>query len=140
MDVDMVGTTNIESVVLIILQKWIIHTILKDKNSFQNLISCKANVNAILGSSNLIKGSRRAIIILPNGTKLCIDDALYSPKSRRNLLSFKDIHYNGYYIETNNKCNEEFLYITSIVSSKKLILEKLPTFSFGLYYTTMKTV
>ena len=101
-DVDMVGTTNIESVVLIILQKWIIHTILKDKNSFQNLISCKANVNAILGSSNLIKGSWRAIIILPNGTKLCIDDALYSPKSRRNLLSFKDIHYNGYYIETNN--------------------------------------
>ena len=78
--------------------------------------------------------------MLSNGTKLCIDDALYSPKSRRNLLSFKDIHYNGYYIETNNKCNEEFLYITSIVSSKKLILEKLPTFSFGLYYTTMKTV
>ena len=63
----------------------------------------------------LIEGSRRAIIILPNGTKLCIDDALYSSKSRRNLLSFKDIRYNGYPIETNNEGNEEFLYITSIV-------------------------
>ena len=80
----------------------------------------------------LIEGSRRAIIILPNGTKLCIDDALYSSKSRRNLLS-----YNGYHIETNN---EEFLYITSIVSGQKLILEKLHIFFFGLYYTTMKTV
>ena len=93
-DVDMVGTTNIESVVLIILQKWIIHTILKDKNSFQNLISRKANVNAISGSSNLIKGSGRAIIMLPNGTKLCTDDVLYYSKSRRNLLSFKGIRWN----------------------------------------------
>ena len=90
-DVDMVGTTNIESVVLIILQKGIIHTILKDKKSFQNLISCKANVNTILGSSNLIKSSGRAIIMLPNGTKLCTNDVSYSSKSRRNLLSFKGI-------------------------------------------------
>ena len=27
------------------------------------------------------------------------------------------------YVETNNECSEEFLYITSIVLSKKLILE-----------------
>ena len=55
--------------------------------------------------------------MLPKGTKFCIDDALYSSKSSRNLLSFKDIRYNGYHIETNNKGSEEFLYITSIVSS-----------------------
>ena len=67
--------------------------------------------------------------MLPNGTKLCIDDALYSSKSSRNLLSFKDIRYNGYHIETNNEGSEEFLYITSIVSGQKLILEKLPIFS-----------
>ena len=83
----------------------------------------------------LIEGFRRAIIILPNGTKLCIDDALYSSKSRRNLLSF-----NGYHIETNNEGNEEFLYITSIVSGQKLILEKLHIFFFELYYITMRTV
>ena len=116
------------------------HTILKNEKYFKILKLCKANVNTISSSSNLIEGSERAIIILPKGTKLCIDDALYSSKSSRNLLNFKDIRYNGYHIETNNEGSEEFLYITSIVSSKKLILEKLPTFSFGLYYTTMKTI
>ena len=78
--------------------------------------------------------------MLPKGTKLCIDDALYSSKSSRNLLNFKGIHYNGYHIETNNEGSEEFLYITSIVSGQKLILEKLPIFSSGLYHTTMRTV
>ena len=78
--------------------------------------------------------------MLPKGTKLCIDNALYSSKLSRNLLSFKDIRYNGYHIETNNEGSEEFLYITSIVLGQKLILEKLPIFSSGLYYTTMRTV
>ena len=41
------------------------HTILKDKKYFQNLKLCKANVNTISGSSNLIESSRRAIIMLP---------------------------------------------------------------------------
>ena len=92
------------------------HTILKDKNYFQILKLCKANVNTISSSSNLIECSGRAIIMLPKGTKLCIYDALYSSKSSRNLLSFKDIRYNDYHIETNNEGSEEFLYITSIVS------------------------
>ena len=116
------------------------HTILKDKKYFQSLILCKANVNTILGSSNLIEGSGRAIIMLSKDTKLCIDDVLYASKSSRNLLSFKDIRYNGYHIETNNEDSEKFLYITSIVSGQKLILEKLSIFSFGLYYTTMRTI
>ncbi|KAK4578305.1 hypothetical protein RGQ29_028430 [Quercus rubra] len=90
------------------------------------------------GSSNSIKVSGRAIIILPKGTKLCIDDDLYSSKSSRNLLNFKYRCYNGYHIETNNEGSEEFLYITSIVLGQKLILEKLHIFSSGLYYTTMR--
>ncbi|KAL4611246.1 hypothetical protein ACB092_08G109200, partial [Castanea dentata] len=100
----------------------------------------KANVNTISGSSNLIEGSGRAIIMLPKDTKLCIYDALYSSKSNRNLLNFKDIRYNGYHIETNNEGSEEFLYIISIVSGQKLILEKLSIFSSRLYYITMRTV
>ena len=78
--------------------------------------------------------------MLPKGTKLCIDNALYSSKLSRNLLSFKDIRYNGYHIETNNEGSEEFLYITSIVLGQKLILEKLPIFSSRLYYTTMRII
>ena len=78
--------------------------------------------------------------MLPRGKKFCIDDTLYSSKSKRNLLSFKDIRSNGYHIETRNEGNEEYLYITSMVSSQKLILEKLHIFSNGLYYTTLRSI
>ena len=113
---------------------------LKIKKYFQILKLCKANVNTISGLSNLIESFGRTIIMLPKGTKLCIDDALYSSKSSINLLNFKDICYNGYHIETNNEGSGEFLYITSIVSGQKLVLEKLHIFSSGLYYTTMRTI
>jgi hypothetical protein len=45
------------------------------------------------------KGFRRANILLPNNTKLDIKDALHSPESRRNLLTFKDIRVNDYHIK-----------------------------------------
>ena len=36
--------------------------------------------------------------------------------------------------------NVEYLYITSNMSGKKEILEKLPAFSSSLYYTTIKSM
>ncbi|KAK8359548.1 hypothetical protein V6Z11_A04G103500 [Gossypium hirsutum] len=84
------------------------HTILKDKKYFSHLTMSNAHVNTISGSLKLIEGSGRAIILLPKGTKFIIDDALYSTKSQRNLLSFKDIRLNGYHIETMNEKNVEF--------------------------------
>ena len=51
---------------------------------------------------DLIKDYIKATIILPKGTKLQIEDALYSNKYSINLLSFKDIRRNGYHIETMN--------------------------------------
>jgi hypothetical protein len=116
------------------------HTILGDKKYFQYLILNKVSVNTITSSSNLIEGSGRANIILPKGTKLCIDDTLYSSKSRRNLISFKNICLNGFHIETTNEDNKNYLYITSIISDQKLILEKLHTFSSRLYYTIIRTI
>ena len=59
--------------------------------------------------------------MLPNGTRFHISDALYSSKSTRNLFSFKDIHKNGYHIETMNEGNKESLYITSIIYGKRLL-------------------
>ncbi|KAL4610207.1 hypothetical protein ACB092_08G034900, partial [Castanea dentata] len=100
----------------------------------------KAKVNTIFGSLNIIEGSGKANLMLPKGTKFCIDNALYSSKSIRNLLSFKDIRSNAYHIETNNEGSEEYLYITLMVSSQKSILEKLPIFSSGLYYTTLRLI
>jgi hypothetical protein len=116
------------------------HTIFRDKKYFQYLILNKASVNTILGSSNLIKGSGRANIILPKGIKFCIDDALYSSKYRRNLINFKDTYVNGYHVETTNEGSNEYLYITSIILGQKPILDKLLPFSSGLYYTTIRTI
>jgi len=103
------------------------HTILIDNKYFQYLILNKVSVNTTLGSSNLIEGSGRANIILLKGTKFCIDDALYSFKSIINLISFQDIHLNGYYVETTNEDIDEYLYITSTIFffiSKKISLKK----------------
>ncbi|KAK8340845.1 hypothetical protein V6Z11_A08G127100 [Gossypium hirsutum] len=99
-----------------------------------------AHVNTISGSSKLIEGSGRAIMLLPKGTKFVIDDALYSTKFQRNLLSFKDIRLNGYHIETMNEKNIEYLYNTNVECGKKYVLERLPTFSSGLYYTHISAI
>ena len=87
-----------------------------------------------------IFGRPLANVMLRNGTRFHINDALYSSKSTRNLLSFKDIHINEYHIETMNEGNIECLYITSIVSGKKIIMEKLLAFSSGLYHTNIKPI
>ena len=116
------------------------HTILLDKKYFLSLTLTSGNVSTIFGTSNLIEGSGRANIMLLKGTRFHINDALYSSKSTRNLLSFKDIRRNGYHIETMNDGNKECLYITSIVSGKKLVVETLLAFSTRLYHTTIKPI
>ena len=66
------------------------HTILREKKIyFFNLKITNTSVSIISGTTNLIEGSGRANITLPYGTIFHINDALYSSKSRRNLLSFK---------------------------------------------------
>jgi len=114
------------------------HTILKSKRHFSYLTLQDAIVHTISGSAKLIEGSERATIMLPCGTKVDINKALYSPKSQRNLLSFKDIRRNGYHIETMCEGNVEYLNITKISSGKKYVLEKLPELPSGLYYTSLK--
>ena len=101
------------------------HTILQDKKYFFNLTLTNVSVNTISSTSNLIESSEITNILLPNETRLHINDALYSSKSTRNLLSFKDIRKNGYYIETMSESNKEYLYITSIIYGKKIVVERL---------------
>ena len=82
------------------------HTIFQDQKYFSHITLVEANVNTISGPADLIDGSERATITLPCGTIFHINDVLYSVRSRRNMLSFKDICHNGYHIETtydNNK-------------------------------------
>ena len=105
------------------------HTILRDKKYFSYLTLVTFNVQTISGSVDLIKGSKRATIVLPNGTKFQIDDTLYSYKSNRNLLNFKDIRRNGYHIETMSHNGNEYL----LIPGQKQILEQLISSLYGLY-------
>ena len=116
------------------------HTILRDQKYYSHITLVEANVNTISGSADLIDSFGRATIMLPCGTIFHINDALYSVRSRRNMLSFKDIRHNGYHIETTYDNNKEYLCITHIVSIQKLVVEKLPAFFSGLYYTTITTI
>ena len=116
------------------------HTILRDKKYFSNFTLAQSNVHTISGHVNMIKGSGKATIILPKGTKLQIEDALYSNKSSRNLLSFKVIHRNGYHIETMNHDANEYLLIISIISGQKCIFEQLSSLSYRLYQTTIRSI
>ena len=116
------------------------HTILYDKKYFSNLLLVKSNVNTISSPVDLIQGSRKTTIILPRGTKIHINEALYYAKSKQNLLSFKDIRRNGYHIETMNNDSNENRLITSIIFGGKHILEKLPSYSCGLYQTIIRPI
>ena len=117
-----------------------IDTILQDKRYFVKLKLIKPNVSTISGTTNLVGGFGRTNIMLPNRTRFHINNALYSSKSIRNLLSFKDIWRNGYHTQTMNEGNVQYLYITSIIYGQKLIMEKLSAFSFGLYHSTIKSI
>jgi hypothetical protein len=105
------------------------NTILKNKKYFSQSSPTKTNVNIISHISNLIEGSGRACILLHEVTKLIINDALYSSKSRRNLLTFKDIRRNGYHIEIMTENNIEYLKITTIKYGQNIILEKMKVLS-----------
>ena len=115
------------------------HTILQEKRYFLNLALMNGNVSTICGTKNLVEGFGRANIMLSNGIRFLINDVLYFSKSTRNLLNFKDIHKNGYQIETTNEGNIKCLYITFIVYDKKLV-KKFSTFSSLLYHTNIKLI
>lgn len=95
--------TNINNEDMCLADSATTHTILKDKKYFSYLVMQEANVCTISGTTKIIEGSGRANILLPEGTILHINIALYSSKSHRNLLSFKDIRSNGYHIERTMK-------------------------------------
>ena len=113
------------------------HTIFKDTKYFSHLNMGKINVTIIFDSANLIEGFKKTIIILSKETKLIINNAMFSPKSWRNLLSFKNIRENGYHIKTFDEMDLEYLGITKNVSGQTCVIEKFPTLSFGLYWTNI---
>ena len=89
------------------------HIIIRDKIYFVNLTLKNANVSTLSGTTNLIKGSERVSIMLPNGTR-------FHSKSTRNLLNFKDIRKNGYHIETMNEGSKELFILPLLFMVRNL--------------------
>jgi hypothetical protein len=116
------------------------NTILKSKKYFSQLSTTKTHVNIISSISNLIESSEIVYILLPEGIKLIINDALYSNKFRKNLLSLKDIRRNGYHIETMTENNIEYLQIRTIKYGQKIILEKMEALSSVLHCTNISSI
>ena len=107
------------------------HTILKSKKYFSGLKLTKGTIDTISGPTNLIEGVGKANLVLPNGTQLLIENALFSPKSKRNLLSFRNIYHNGYDTQSRTIGNNKNL---NIINDNH-VLEKLPMLHSGLHYT-----
>ncbi|CAM9000605.1 unnamed protein product [Rhodiola kirilowii] len=111
------------------------HTILKNLKFFLNLNMTKTSVHTISGTSSIIEGSGRASILLPEGTRINIRDALYSSESQRNLLSFKDIRRNDFHVETMCEEGIEYLILVFYKTGQKQVLEKMRAHASGLYGT-----
>src|SRR5690606_20779795 len=116
------------------------HTILRDKRYFLDLTLRNANISTIAGIASLIEGHGQANILMPKGTYLDISNALYSPSSKRNLLSFKDIRQNGFHIETVGEGNKEFLQIYQLTHGYKKVVETTPALSTGLYHMWIRMI
>ena len=126
------------------------NTILRETKYFESITKIEGNITTIAGCGPHVVGSGRATIVLPMGTTLVINDALLYPESAHTVLSFKDIRAHGFHIETHDDDNgKEYLLITKHDENGKHVVERLPSFATGLYYTkivappvytTLKTV
>nr|GEU53426.1 hypothetical protein [Tanacetum cinerariifolium] len=107
------------------------HTILKSKKYLFELKPTKGTINTISSPTNLVDGVRKANVVLPNGTQLLIENALFSSKSKRNLLSFRNIYHNGYDTQSRTIGNKNYL----LIMDENQAFETLPMLRCGLHYT-----
>jgi hypothetical protein len=96
------------------------------------------NIMTIAGSNAHIVGTRSATLVHPMGTQIFVKDALLYPDSKCTLSSFKDIHANGFHVETEIEHGTEYLLITKFDGYQKRVVERLPSSPPGLYYTYIK--
>ena len=88
----------------------------------------------------MIEGTGKANLTLSNGTKFSINNALYSPNSKKNLLSFKDIYLHRYDTQSANEDGKKYMYITSDKYGKRHILENFPELPSGLHHTYIDAI
>ena len=114
------------------------NTILRETRCFHTLTKKSGNIMTIARNNAHIVGTESATLVLPMSTQIFVKDALLYPDSKRILLSFKDIHSNGFHVETEIEQCTEYLLITKFDGYRKKIVERLPSSPSGLYYTYIK--
>jgi hypothetical protein len=113
---------------------------LREIKYIQYLKKRDGKVLTIVGRNAVIVGSGRTTMTLHMGTQIIIEDALLYPDSTRTLLSFRDIHCNGINIETHEDKQVEFHLLTKPDGYGKRTCERIPSLSYGLYYTYIKPI
>lgn len=114
--------------------------IIRETKYFQTLTKKTGNIMTIAGSDALIVGTGRAVIVLPMGTCITVDDAFLYPESKRTLLSFKDIRLNRFHVETDHKNGTKYLLITkSNGCQKQVVKKKTPLFLIRIVLYLYKT-
>lgn len=88
-----------------------------------------------MGQHQIEEGHGSATVILPQGTIIDIQSAIFAPKAMRNLLSFRDIRANDLHIHTGISNEREVLHITSKMPMGTGIKQTLPAFPLGFYVT-----
>ncbi|KAJ1280008.1 hypothetical protein BS78_04G199400 [Paspalum vaginatum] len=114
------------------------NSILRETKYFQTLQKKTENLTTIADSNGRIVGSDRAIVVLPNDTRIYIDEAFLYPGATRTLLTFKDIRRSGYHVTTACEGGAEYLHITTSDGCESKVAEKAQGTSSGLYYTNIK--
>ncbi|KAJ1284098.1 hypothetical protein BS78_03G178100 [Paspalum vaginatum] len=117
----MPNDTNPSEEELCLVDSCTTNTVLIEIKYFQTLRKRERNVLTIAGRDALIVGSEKAIITLPMGTQILIEDALLYPESTCTLLSYRDVRKNGIHVKTYEKNSEEYLLFTKLTGNGKQI-------------------
>ena len=116
------------------------HTILRNRQLFVDFVSSVTRVSTMTGSDNIIKGRGIAQFLMPNGTMIKVDGALYAPRAPRTLLSFKVVRDNDLHFHTYVEDGIEYLLITSTKNSRTRVVEKCKRVQSGIYFTTIRAI
>jgi hypothetical protein len=114
------------------------NSMLRETKYFQTLMKRNENITAIAGNNGRIVGSGRAIVVLPNDTRIFIEEAFLYPGATCTLLTFKDIHCSSYHVTTACEGGVEYLHITTPYECETKVVKRAQGTSSGLYYSRIK--
>lgn len=109
------------------------NTILSSREYFQTFTQKKIPMSTI-GSSFEAEGCGRALVTLGCGRILIIDNAIYQPRAKRQLLALKDIRMNGIHTATEDPDTIHFL---TTAGDFTTIIDSYSGIGNGLYPVTI---